>query len=172
VSFSRTDFGYIWPSPHCGHGDRHRFLIPVKIDHGVTSIWITLEGMVPVNHGSAVTNAAVYYPDMEAQSFVVSFPDTTSNEANKHTQQLADSLGDLGIKAKPARTSKESQDFGATLIVLLGTTSIAAIAEGIKTFIARTGTRLDFEGPGGRFSAKNLRSEDIASAIRLAMGPK
>jgi hypothetical protein len=106
---------------------------------------------------------------MEANDVVIiKFPGESDEEANKHAGGLADELSEIsGVKAKPARERPETQDFGATLVLVLGTASVAAIANGIKSWLARTGTDAEIYGADGKKAIlKNVASKDISQIAK------
>jgi hypothetical protein len=100
---------------------------------------------------------------MENDAVVIKFPGVSDEEANKYAGSLADELSEIsGLKAKPARERPETQDFGATLVLVLGTASVTAIALGIKSWLARTGTDAEFYGADGKqVILKNVESKHI-----------
>jgi hypothetical protein len=62
---------------------------------------------------------------MENDAVVIKFSGVSDEEANKYAGSLADELSEIaGLKAKPARERHETQDFGATLVLVLGTASV------------------------------------------------
>lgn len=103
---------------------------------------------------------------MEVPRFVMRFPETETDKANRYARSLADSLRDLldsGDEVSVSRDNPESQDFGATLVLVLGTTAVTALAEGIKAWLQRnSGAQLEILSDG-TVVAKNLESKDAAS---------
>jgi len=72
----------------------------------------------------------------------------------------------INIDQKKDRS--DTQDFGATLIVVLGTPAAIAIAKGVHDFIAKIGDRVTIKHPNGEViatgdAAKNI---DIAATIK------
>jgi hypothetical protein len=69
------------------------------------------------------------------------------------------------------RRDGETQDFGATLIVLLGTPAAIAIAKGVHDFIAKRGSKVVIRTPEGTVvaqgdGAKNIDVAKTAEALR------
>jgi hypothetical protein len=108
---------------------------------------------------------------MVEMTFVLRFPDAGINDANRYARSLRDTLRELdesGARLEVQRNDPESQDFGATLVLVLGTSAVAALAEGIKTWLSRnSGARIEIL-QNGRIVAEHLDSKD-AAAIATAL---
>jgi hypothetical protein len=66
---------------------------------------------------------------MADRSFLIRFPDTDRSTANQYAQELVTELKENGAASvQRQREDLESQDFGSTIILILGTASITAIA--------------------------------------------
>lgn len=104
------------------------------------------------------------------------FPDFKGPEANERANSL---LGELleddrlnphldkahtGVR----RTDRTSQDFGATLVAVLGTPALIILARTVKSWAERTGTST-IEMNGVRI--ENVQSRDIADIVK-ALQPK
>jgi hypothetical protein len=73
---------------------------------------------------------------------------------------------DPTIQARRIRADDEAMDFGASLAVILATPAIAALAEGISNWLARTHTsKLTVIGPDGKTIVENISARD---AVDLA----
>ncbi len=96
--------------------------------------------------------------------FVISFPGASTAEANRFAADLAIVIRetDKGTKVKQQRENPEAQDFGATLLVILGTASATAVANGISSWLARhSGAKIQIDADG-KVVASNLDSRDAA----------
>jgi hypothetical protein len=103
---------------------------------------------------------------MSSDEFTISFPDLSTAEGNRASGSLLNQLREVDptLVAHQARSNKDSQDFGATLILVLGTASVTAIAKGMAAWISRQ--------PAGRGSitishdgavvAEHIDSGDVA----------
>jgi hypothetical protein len=108
---------------------------------------------------------------MEQTIVKIAFPNLESPEASERAQDLLDELRqdaelrphlDLGRTAL-ARTDREAQDFGATLIAVLGTPAIIILARTLKSWAERTGTStIELNG----VHIENVRGQDIARIIK------
>jgi hypothetical protein len=101
--------------------------------------------------------------------FVISFVDTTPDQANMYADDLRTEIlsSDPSVKAKTARDSNESQDFGTTLVVVLGTSAVTALANGVARWIARnSGARILIKTDSGTLVADHVDSSDSAALVR------
>ena len=115
---------------------------------------------------------------MSASHVTFTFPDVTPDVANVYAEDLQRALEDTiaaGDRVERRRERQDSQDFGATLVLILGTTAVTAIAEGVKMWLARnSGAAIDVSVGGSRtvtLHGRNLDSQAVqalASAIASA----
>ena len=105
---------------------------------------------------------------MEKQTFTITFPDTSVADANRYAQELLEVFRemDADVNVEQKRTSENTQDMGATLVLLFGTPAIIAVAQGIKAWLAQRQTaKITIVGPQGKVMAENVTSND---AIKIA----
>jgi hypothetical protein len=101
---------------------------------------------------------------MLRDSFLIAFPGVSTADANQYASDLAVTLRDLhnSIVAEQRRDRENTQDFGATLAVILGTASITAVANGIAAWLMRhSGAKIQISTKGNVI-ATNLDSGDAA----------
>ena len=106
---------------------------------------------------------------------VFSFADSSTAEGNRYAGSLADTLRDLdsSIEVQRLRERAETQDFGASLAIILGTTAITALAKGIASWLSRnSGAKIEIRHKGQVvMTASHLDSADVpklAEALRAA----
>jgi hypothetical protein len=103
---------------------------------------------------------------MPEQSFTISFPELSRAEANRCAGDLATTLRELhGITVDQARDRNETQDFGATLAIIVGSAFATEIAKGIALWIKRTGTRINITTNTGTVVASDVDSSDLARIV-------
>lgn len=110
---------------------------------------------------------------MHESPFIISFPGASAAEANRYAAELRTALRDIDpdVKAEQQRDRPDTQDFGATLVILLGTASVTAVAKGVSAWLARhSGAKIQINADGSVI-ASNLDSRD-AARIAVAFGHK
>jgi hypothetical protein len=72
---------------------------------------------------------------------MVSFPDTSLGSANQLAEDLEQRLVEetSEVQVERHRTDDRNQDFGASLILILGTPAAIAVAKGIANWISKHG---------------------------------
>jgi hypothetical protein len=115
---------------------------------------------------------------MEKQEFIIRFDDLSSAEAGVEAQRLQEMLSDASpdIDVKLRRERSDAMDMGATLVLLLGTPAIIAVAKGFAVWLAQRGKRpgsliVERVGTGGkierfRFDGDSADAAKVAEALR------
>jgi hypothetical protein len=96
--------------------------------------------------------------------FFITFPGASLDEANRYAADLGASLREIDqeIALEQRRDREDTQDFGATLAIVLGTASATALAKGLATWLARhSGAKIQISADG-TVLASNLDSRDAA----------
>ena len=103
---------------------------------------------------------------MLTESLLFTFPDASVAEGNRLASSLADALQDMdpNIVVDRQRERADTQDFGATLAVILGTAAVTAVAKGIAAWLARnSGARIEIRRKGELvLLATHLDSHDVS----------
>ena len=106
------------------------------------------------------------------QRFVIRFPQADAADANIYARDLADFLkteiaADKGLRAEPERSNRQAQDFGATLVLILGTAAATAIAKGIQAWLkGHTGARMEIVTDKGKLLVSNVESKSAAEIAK------
>ncbi|MGM4877397.1 hypothetical protein AB7645_39895 [Bradyrhizobium sp. 956_D2_N1_5] len=87
-----------------------------------------------------------------------------ANKAAKDLERVLHPLLGSGGSVELTKTDTLTQDFGTTLIVVLGTPAAIAVAKGIHDFVAKRGNRVVIETDGGSV----LATGDAAANIDIA----
>jgi len=101
---------------------------------------------------------------MHLQPFIITFPGASVAEANRYAADLAAVLREIDpeIAVEQRRDREDTQDFGATLAIILGTAAATAVAKGVAAWLARhSGAKIQI-GADGSVLASNLDSRDAA----------
>lgn len=108
---------------------------------------------------------------MLTSSISIRFPDATPDLGNVYADDLRTSLAeslDSGDRVERVRTNPESQDFGATLVLVLGTTAVTAVARGLQAWLARnSGVSIDIVAGGKTLHARNLDSQGVRELAKV-----
>ena len=78
-------------------------------------------------------------PKPDESDVLISFPETDSASANELAAELAESLVEdtPSLSVTRFREDPLTQDFGATLVIILGSTAVTALAKGVAKWLAR-----------------------------------
>lgn len=102
---------------------------------------------------------------MSSDALFIRFADASTAEGNRLASTLADTLRDVDptITVDRQRERSDTQDFGATLAVMLGTAAATAVAKGIGAWLARnSGARIEIRRKGKVvLVASHLDSKDV-----------
>src|SRR6266699_2792977 len=107
---------------------------------------------------------------MPDKTFTIHFRDCTPDEGNAYSEELQQQLKEIdsGVTVHRRKDNPEAQDFGATLVVILGTGAITAVANGVSTWIARnSGAKVVITKDG--IVAQNIDSRDAARMVADAL---
>ena len=80
---------------------------------------------------------------MSDNELIISFEELTGAEAGVEAQRLQEVLLDSapGVNVTLKRERSDTMDMGATLVLLLGTPAVIAVAKGIAAYIKQRGSR-------------------------------
>ena len=106
---------------------------------------------------------------------VIKFEGVSAAEANQAAAALRDILLDRAGDEAQVRLEKErldTQDAGSTLVLILGSSSVVAVAQGLSLFISRFKERIVIRTPEGAeviatgVAARNIDAAAVAKALR------
>lgn len=108
----------------------------------------------------------------DQQTFTIRFEDISLDEAGKKAIALRRDLLDASpdVRVEIEKDDPSNQDFGATLILVLGTPAILAIAKGIANYLSRDRAKITIEA-NGKIIAEGVSGDD-AARIAEAMSQK
>lgn len=111
---------------------------------------------------------------MDTRRYTIHFSNVTTAEANRYAAELREALLDASpdVGAIQQRDDPYSQDFGSTVVLILGTPAIIAVAQGIKAWLEK---RNDVEivlRPDGEVHGRNLSSRDAVTIVEKALGSR
>jgi hypothetical protein len=91
--------------------------------------------------------------------------DALERYSKELTQSISDEMPSLAVEREPSRTN--TQDLGATLVLILGTPAIIQISKGIYNWLKlRPNAKLVIEDQTGKKTTIVSRSDDMASIVK------
>jgi hypothetical protein len=117
---------------------------------------------------------------VEDREVVVRFMDVSTAQGNQLAQELKSVLEESAVvrgasdfmRIEVTKERLETQDFGATLVVILGTPAAIVLAKGIYDFISKYGNRVVVTTKDGSILATGdaARNIDVAKATKALQG--
>jgi hypothetical protein len=107
---------------------------------------------------------------MEKQTYVIEIEGASSAEANRYAEELRDAL--LGatseIEVERQRTDTSTQDFGATLVLILGTPAAIVLAKAFRDWInRRKNAKLTWKTPDGEILLENVSAKEAQKIMEF-----
>ena len=108
---------------------------------------------------------------------LIRFGDMSTADANRAADELRKQLrSKMGsdVSIDRIKEDQETQDFGGTLAVVLGTPFAVALAKGVADYIAKRGCRIVLETPQGKIIATGDAASniDVASTVAALGDPE
>jgi hypothetical protein len=106
---------------------------------------------------------------MQSDPLLITFAGTSTAKGNRLASSLVEALRDLdpGIVAARHREQSDTQDFGASLAVILGTTAVTTVANGLVAWLARnSGARIEIRRKHRLIlTASDLNSQNVSKNV-------
>jgi hypothetical protein len=115
---------------------------------------------------------------MDEQTYVITFDDVSAADANRYAEELRQALLDASpdIEVHRRRDDPRTQDFGATLVLILGTPAVTAattaVAQAIGNWLLRRRGDIIIERENGKItkiSGTNLPTSQQLKLINEAL---
>ncbi len=103
-------------------------------------------------------------------TYILRFATTSSADATYYAEELGEALLDTSpdIKVERRRENPTTQDFGSTLVVVLGAPAVVTVANAIGNWLLRrTSASLTIETPDKKILVQNITSQDAAHLAQL-----
>ena len=107
---------------------------------------------------------------MNSLSYNITFDNVTAADTNRYASELRDTLLDIvpDITVERKRENPATQDFGSALVLLLGTSSVTALAKALGSWLQlRRGVSLTIKTDKGEIIATHLSSKDTQQLAQL-----
>ncbi len=104
---------------------------------------------------------------MKQQEYLITFEGISVAEANRYANELRNALLDAtpDIEVRQKRSDDRTQDFGATLVLILGAPAVVVVAKALGDWLKlRNSAKITIK-KDGQVVAENLTSND---ALKLA----
>jgi hypothetical protein len=94
-----------------------------------------------------------------------------ANRAATELRTLIENSGGRDVDVQIVKDRDDTQDFGATLAIVLGTEAVIILAKAIHAYVAKRGDRVVIETGAGRVvatgaGAKNIDISETVAAMR------
>ncbi|GAB1724162.1 MAG: hypothetical protein NTNFB01_30580 [Nitrospira sp.] len=113
--------------------------------------------------------------DSKSQTVKIRFEDVTVAEGGQRAEELRNELLDIGAVSNNdveiAKDDPRTQDFGATLVMLLGAPAAVVLARGIRNYLERRGGSITVESDG-KVVAKGVHGSDVARIVEAIFKKK
>lgn len=109
---------------------------------------------------------------VDKQSYLITFDDVSSADANRYADELREVLLDASpdVHVERKREDSSTLDFGATLVLLLGTPAAVAIARAIGNWLALRRGTISIETEKGeitKITGTNLTNEAQLKVLEI-----
>ena len=109
---------------------------------------------------------------MDQQSYSITFDDISPADANRYADELREILLDASpdVSVEPKRDNPLTQDFGTTLVLILGAPAAVVIARAIGNWLALRRGSISIETEKGeitKITATNLTNEAQLKVLEI-----
>ena len=112
---------------------------------------------------------------MDQQTYIITFDGVSTADANIYAEELRDVLLDTTpeITVQRRRDNPLTQDFGATLVLILGAPSVVAVVKAIGDWLRlRTSASLTIETPDKHIVVQHITNRDAAQLVERLLSQK
>ncbi len=109
---------------------------------------------------------------MDEQTYIITFDDASAADANRYAEELRQALLDASpdVEVHRRRDDPCTQDFGSTLVLLLGTPAAGAVVAAIGNWLAlRNRASVTVKRPDGEIVVQNITSKKAGELAQLAL---
>ncbi|GHO57856.1 hypothetical protein [Ktedonobacter robiniae] len=109
---------------------------------------------------------------MDERSYIINFENASPTDASRYAEELRNVLLDQvdDIKVQRKRSNTQAQDFGTTLVLILGTPAVVTAATTIGSWLQRrNAATLTLETPNKKIIVQNVTGKDAARLAELML---
>jgi hypothetical protein len=109
---------------------------------------------------------------VDGQTYIITFDNVSAADANRYAEELRQTLLNASpdVEVHRRRDDPHTQDFGATLVLLLGTPAAAAIATAIGNWLAvRNRASITIKRTDEQIVVQNITSKKAAELAQLLL---
>jgi len=112
---------------------------------------------------------------MNEQTYTITFDNVSPDDANLYAEELKNAVLDAtpDVVVQRKRGDPRAQDFGATLILILGAPATVAVANAIGNWLKmRSNASLTFKTADENILVQNITSKDAVRLVELLQTKK
>ena len=109
---------------------------------------------------------------MDEQTYIITFDSASAADANRYAEELRQALLDASpdVEVHRRRDDPHTQDFGATLVLLLGTPAAAAMVTAISNWLAlRNRASITVKRADEQIVVQNITSKKAGELAQLLL---
>lgn len=107
---------------------------------------------------------------MEKQTYIIEIDGVSPADANRYAEELRDTLRGSAseVEVERRRDDATTQDFGATLVLVLGTPAAVVLANAFRDWINRRNkAKVTWKTPEGEILLENITAKDAHKILEL-----
>src|SRR5690348_16816198 len=112
---------------------------------------------------------------MDEHTYLIAFDEASPVDANRYVDELKNALLDAtpDIRIQRKRSDPHAQDFGTTLVLVLGTPAVAAVVTAIGDWLKmRQSASLTLKTADEQIIVQNISSKNAAQLAHLLLTQK
>ncbi len=109
---------------------------------------------------------------MDQQTYIVTFEGIPPAEAHRYAEELRNALLDAtpDLTVQRRRENPLTQDFGATLVLILGTPAVVAVVTAVGNWLKlRNSASLTWKTADGHIIVQNITSKNATELAQLLL---
>src|SRR5437763_12443611 len=107
---------------------------------------------------------------MDQQTYIITFEGVSPADANRYAEELRNALLDAtpDVTVQRRRENPYTQDFGATLVLILGTPAVVAVVTAVRDWLTlRNSASLTWKTADEQIIVQNISSKNAAQLAQF-----